>query len=282
MTDQPSQARPSRADVLWLSAALCVGAVLIFWRLADKSLFPDEAFYYRESIASLPRLINITVYGNFHPPLFYLIFHYIDSVLHLPAPDYRYFTAPFGLLTILATWALAFRWFGSVCAAIAGLVVATQPLLVAMDRLFWMYPIVIALAMVSWWLLLEAQDATGWRRRWLWLGYGTIVVALPYTLYLGSFVVAAQGLYAVVRRDGAWPALAWGIAAALALIPWSWAIRIQLPHGAFPGAAFGVQGLATAVLLMTPPESWTSPTFDSILAALVVIVAATACWLGRR
>src|SRR5215470_18824182 len=118
-----------RFDFVWLAVALCVGALVIFWRLTDKSLIPDEAFYYRESISPLPLLVQITVYGNFHPPLFYLIFHYLDAWLHLPAPDYRYFTAPFGLVTILASWALARRWFGGAAASIAALVVATEPML---------------------------------------------------------------------------------------------------------------------------------------------------------
>jgi len=273
--------RLTRAEAVWLWIVLLVGAALIFWRLADKSLTPDEAFSYRQAIAPLPVLIHVAVYGDFHPPLFALVFHYLNGWLHWPAPYYRYLTAPFGLVTILATWALTRRWFGFPAAAIAGLVAATMPMLVSEDRLFRMYVVVTALAMASWWLLMEAQDALGARRRWLWLAYGVVVIAIPYTLYLGAFVILAQAIYALVRRGSALPAAAWAVAAALALIPWSWAIRIQLPNGAFPGAAVDLVPVARAVLLMTPPQSWISPGFDIAIgiAALAIIVGA--CWIGR-
>lgn len=260
---------------------MLVGAALIFWRLTDKSLTPDEAFSYRQAIAPLPVLIHVAVYGDFHPPLFQLVFHYLNGWLHWPAPDYRYLTAPFGLLTIVATWALARRWFGVPAAAIAGVVTATMPMLVSEDRLFRMYVIVTALAMASWWLLMEAQDALGVRRRWLWLAYGAVVIAIPYILYLGAFVIVAQAIYALVRRGGALPAAGWAVAAALALIPWSWAIRIQLPNGAFPGAAVDLTPVARAVLLMTPPESWISPGFDIAIGLAALAIIAAGCWIGR-
>ncbi|MBV8172575.1 MAG: glycosyltransferase family 39 protein, partial [Candidatus Eremiobacteraeota bacterium] len=214
----PSSAT-TRVELLWLAGALALGGFLIFWRLGDTSLIPDEAFYYRESIAPLPALIHITVYGNFHPPLFYLVFHYIDSWLHLPAQAYRYFTAPFGLITIIATWALARRWFAPPVAALSAFVVATQPMLVSEDRLFRMYVVATALCMASWWLMMAAHDSTGSRRRWLWAAYGAIVVIIPYTLYLGALFVAAQALYALIKRGSFIPAVLCDVIAALALIP---------------------------------------------------------------
>ena len=276
-----ARSQTRRTEFVWLIVALCVGALLIFWRLTDKSLYIDEAFYYRESIAPLPLLFQSVVYGNFHPPLFYLIFHAIDRWLHLPPWDYRYFTAPFGLVTILATWALARRWLGPIAAAVAAIVVATEPMLVSEDRLFRMYVVVTALGMLSWWLLTVAADASGARRRWLWLGYGLIVVAMPYILYLGAFIVAAQSVYGFVHRAKAMPAPIWGAAAAVALVPWYWAIRIQLPNGAFSGISPDWQPIATAVLLWKPPQAWNGIGLDIGVSAAAIGIVVAACWIGR-
>lgn len=271
-----------RIELLWLVIALGVGALLIFWRLTDKSLFIDEAFYYREAIAPLPILIHSVVYGNFHPPLFYLAFHALDGWLHLPAWDYRYFTAPFGLLTLVMTWLLARRWFGAPAAAIAVIVAASEPMLVSEDRLFRMYVVVTALGMLSWWLLVTAMDASGARRRWLWLGYGLTIIAMPYILYLGGFIVAAQALYAFVHRARAWPALMWCGVAALALAPWYWAIRIQLPQGAFSGITPDWGPIATAVLLWAPPQSWNGTALDIGVSAAAIAIIGAGCWIGRK
>jgi mannosyltransferase len=270
-----------RYEFVWLIVALAVGALVIFWRLADKSLHIDEAFSYGEVVLPLPKLLHSVAYGDFHPPLFYLVFHAIDGWLHLPAPEYRYFTAPFGLLTIVATWALARRWFGPAAAAVAALVVATEPMLVAEDRLFRMYVILTALGMLSWWLLVLAQDATGARRRWLWLGYGVTALLMPYILYLGAFIVAAQALYGLVHRRTAWPVIAWAVAAALALAPWYWAIRIQLPAGAFAGLSPDWRPIATAVLLWTPPQAWNGIALDIGVSAGALALIAAGCWIGR-
>jgi mannosyltransferase len=271
-----------RFELVWLIVALGVGALVIFWRLTDKSLHIDEAFSYGEAVLPLPNMLHSVAYGDFHPPLFYLTFHALDGWLHLPAYDYRYFTAPFGLITILATWALARRWFGAVAAIVAALVVATQPMLVVEDRMFRMYAILTALAMVSWWLLVTAAEATGARRRWLWLGYGLSAIVMVYILYLSAFIVAAQALYGVVHRRTAWPAIVWAAVAALALAPWYWAIRIQLPNGALSGLSPDWQPIATAVLLWAPPQAWNGLALDLGVSAAAIAIIVAGCWVGRR
>ncbi|MBV8081879.1 MAG: glycosyltransferase family 39 protein [Candidatus Eremiobacteraeota bacterium] len=273
--------RAGLIGVVGLGLALCIGAFAILWHLGDKSLTPDEAFYYGESILPIPQLIDFTARANFHPPLFYLVMHFVDSALHWPATAYRYVTAPFGLLTIAATWALARRWFGPIAAAVAALIAATAPLLVSEAHLFRMYGIVTALAVSSWWLLTSAEVAGGWRRRWLWLGYGVLAIAMPYTLYLGSFVVAAQALYGLVRR-GALPAAGWAVGSLVALIPWYWAIRIQLPQGGFPGVAVAWWSVAPDTLLFTPPQALDAAPVQIAITLGAIIIVIAGAWLGRR
>ena len=269
------------AEWLWLAAALLVGALLVFWGLADKSPTPDEAFYYFESIAPIPQLLHITIYDNFHPPLFYLIFHGVNAALHPPEPGFRYFTAAFHLLTILATWGLARRWFGAAPAVIAAIVVASAPLLVAEARLFRMYAVVTALATASWWLLAIAQEKQGAARRWIWLAYGALVLVMPYLLYLAAFVVAAQALYGIVNWRSARPAFFWALGACAATIPWWWAVRIQMPGGAFPNATIEGWRVATDVLLSTPPDAWRTPAVYASVTLLAIAIIVAGSWLAR-
>ena len=280
-TATDSRSAPARFEWIWLAGALLVGAALVFWRLADKSPTPDEAFYYFESIAPIPQLIHITVYDNFHPPLFYLLFHFLDAALHLTETDYRYVVAALQLVTIFATWALARRWFGAIPALVAALLVATEPLLVAEARLFRMYAMATALTISSWCLLVVAEASHGTQRRWVWLAYGVLALALPYVLYLGAFVVAAQACYGLAKWSTARPAFVWALASAAATTPWWWAVRVQFPGGAFPNASIDGWRVATDVLLSTPPDGWRTPAVYVFVTILVLAVVTAGCWLQR-
>jgi mannosyltransferase len=163
----------------WLFVALALGALVRLWDLTGQSLFIDEGFVFHVA-AQEPRQILMTVaHGDFHPPLFYLITHYLINGLHLPLWDYRYITAAFSLTGIAATWAIARRCFGDTAAAIAALALALDPALVIWDRLFRMYALLVALTAVSWWLLLVCADPTNKRRLLCWILYGVTVIALP-------------------------------------------------------------------------------------------------------
>ena len=108
-----SVSRLARAPVPWpaisLAAALIIGAVLRFWQLTDKSLFIDEGFSFNIASAPLRIIPDLVIRTDVHPPLFYLAAHALLVTVRLPFEDYRLFTAPFGLLTIVASWALARR-----------------------------------------------------------------------------------------------------------------------------------------------------------------------------
>ncbi|HXN08389.1 MAG TPA: glycosyltransferase family 39 protein, partial [Candidatus Acidoferrales bacterium] len=211
----------------WLFVALALGALVRLWDLTGQSLFIDEGFVFHVA-AQEPRQILMTVaHGDFHPPLFYLVTHYLINGLHWPLWDYRYITAAFSLTGIAATWAITRRYFGDTAAAIAALALALDPALVIWDRLYRMYALVVALTAVSWWLLLVCADPANKRRLLWWVIYGVTAIALPYLHYVGAIVVASQFTYAVTRKPMLWPALLFDTAAGVALLPWLWALRIQ-------------------------------------------------------
>ena len=217
--------------IVALVIALVVGGYLRLWDLTNRSLFLDEAFTLWVASKPWASMMNQIVYHDFHPPVFYAVTHWAIGVLRWQPWDYRYLTAPFGLLTIVASWAIARRLFGDVAAGVTAFVVALEPNLVDWDRVFRMYSVLTALCTVSWWLLLIAQGATGRKRVAAWLGYGAVAILLPYIQYLGAVTLLCQGAYALFDVRKRWPILASCGSALIALAPWMWAIRIQAPHG---------------------------------------------------
>jgi len=261
-----------------LGVALLVGGYFRLWQLTNQSLFLDEGFTIWVASKPWPAMVHQIVYHDFHPPVFYALTHWAIGWLRWQPWDYRYLTAPFGMLTIVASWAIARRLFGPVAAGVAAFVVALEPGLIDWDRLFRMYSVLTALATTSWWLLLVAQDKSGRKRIAAWIGYGAIAVLLPYIHYLGAVTLLCQAAYASFDLRKRWPILAGCGAAAVALVPWAWAIRIQYPHGGYV-AGNGVvpiywAQLARDTLLAGLPVAWARvPALAWSVDAFVAILA---------
>ena len=272
---------------LWLGIALLLGACAIFWNLGGASLYLDEGWTVHVGSLPLPQLLHAVAHSDDHPPLFYLFSHALQAALHWQPWSYRYVTAPFGLLTIVATWAVARRSFGETTAAIAAVVVALEPTLIVWDRLFRMYVVLVALSATGWWLLSAAQTSRG---RWssiVWLPYGAIAIVLPYVHYLGGLMVLCQALYALTHRRRLWPALACAALSAIAFVPWSLVFREQFASGGLAVVGshlrFDWLGLARMTLAAGTPAAWL-PTraFDWVLSAAAVALCVAGAWIGRR
>lgn len=270
-----------------LVLALVLGALCRFWDLTGQSLFIDEGFVFHASDRPVHDVLTMVAYNDFHPPLFYIVTHYLMGTLRWPLWDYRYLTAAFSLLGIAATWALTRRFFGPTAAAIAALALALQPALIEWDRLYRMYAVLVSLGAISWWLLVRAGDAKD-RRRWAWWAlYACSAIVLPYVHYIGALVVLSQGIYALTRLRDLWPALIGDLAAALALIPWSWAIRIQYPNGgqviALTSPEFSWPEVVRAALAYGVPVSWiTTPGFDLLFSAAALTILGLGVYRARR
>lgn len=268
---------------LWI--ALAVGAFLIFYRLADQSVYVDEAFTLDAARMPIGAMLMQLAQHDAHPPLLYLYVHAAVAVLHWPSTWYRYLVAPFGLVTIASTWLLGRRAFGDIGAAAAALVVATEPTLLLFDRLLRMYAPLTALAALSCVLLLRASTAQTHRARVVaWMLYGVCAVVMPYVMYLGAIVVACQCAYALFDVRRRWPAIASGVVAFLFTIPWWWGIKEQFPQSGYTGG----KGLAAAawsardVLGYALPVSWYSGThFDLIFAIVAIAIAIAGLALAR-
>jgi mannosyltransferase len=276
------------APYAWLSAALVIGAFIRFWDLTGPSLFIDEGFVFHVATFDPHQILMRVAHGDFHPPLFYLVTHYLMGALHWPLWDYRYLTAAFSLTGIAATWAIARRCFGDTAAAIAALMLALDPALIVWDRLYRMYAVLVALSAVSWWLLLVCSDPATKRRVWWWVAYGATAITLPYLHYVGIVVVVSQFAYALARLPQLRAALFIDSVAILGLIPWVWAIRIQFEQAHYAlrldSSQFsGFAGVISAIGAYGVPERWmTSPHFDLAVSVFVLAVVLAGMYIGRR
>jgi len=278
--------RNARA-LVWLGIALGIGGAAIFFDLAGPSLYLDEGWTLHVGSLPLAALLHAVAHSDDHPPLFYLFSSAVQSALHWQAWDYRYLTAPFGLLTIVATWAVARAIFGDTVAAIAALVVALEPSLVVWDRLFRMYVVLVALSATGWWLLSVLQASAKKSALLLWLPYGAIAIALPYLHYLGGLMLVCQALYALTRPQRLWPALGCAAASAIAFGPWIGVLREQFAAGglAVVGAhlRFDWLGLARMTLAAGTPVAWLAGrAFDWLMSGAVAAICIAGAWLGRR
>lgn len=270
-----------------LAVALSLGALLRFWNVDGASLYSDEAFTFAVGAQPVPALLHSLALNDFHPPLFYLVTHYLMRWLHWPLPHYRVLTACAGLLTIAATWGFGRRQFGPIAAAIAACTVALAPSLLQYDRLYRMHAVTVALCALSWWLLVEIESATGRKRLVLWTAYGLCAIALPYVDYFGVLVLCVQAVFVFGRRHTLGAAFAWLGLAALAFVPWLGAVRAQFPLGGLaltrPALDSGLlASIRGAFAAATPDAVLRVPHFDVLFGLIVLALFAAGMWIGRR
>ncbi len=289
MTQAIPRATRVSIDLGWLGLGLAcvIGVVTRFWHLGAASLYTDEAFTFAMSGFGVPALLHNLTISDFHPPLFYLATHYLMGTLRWPLWDYRYLTAPFGILTIIATWGAARRMFDGSAAAVSAIVVALSPALIAYDRIYRMYAVLVALATLSWWVLVEAERSRGRMRALLWATYAVLAVILAYTHYLGFLVLACQALYSACRWQTNKPAFVACVLVAFSYVPWIGHLRQQLPLGGLtlsrPGFDVGLAASLGEAFAMGTPDSLLSwPSGAWVPCAVVGIVVLAASWLGRR
>ncbi len=285
MATAPDDAFSSKAPFVWLGVALVSAAAAAFWHLTASSLYVDEGFTFHMAGKPVPALLHEVVYHDFHPPLFYLMTHYLVRWLHWQPWNYRYLTAVLGLVSIVTTWTIARRLFGEVGAACAASLVALSPLMITWDRTYFVYAVFVAANTLSWWFVIKLDSLENRRAGLLWPAYALTVIVVPYLHYLGLLSVICQALYALARPRKRWPLALCLSASAAAFAPWLRAVEVQFPHGAMVIAQWHVPWLVLARQLMGNglPLAWYGDTrFDWCFSIAVVSAIAAGAWLARR
>jgi mannosyltransferase len=300
--------------LLWLFFALALGARV--WRLSDHSLWFDETmslYWARLSPAEIWR-IGLALEQDPHPPLYYLLLHYLVKALGESEAAVRSLSVAAGALLTFPMYGLGDRLAGRAVGLMAALLVAINPFLVWYGQEARMYALALTLGSAGLWAFLRALE----RGRWRWvLAAAAAMLAALYTYVLSAVLLPVMAFWWLLllwrRRDeedeAPRPTRLQGGLAALILIavgfaPLAWrawlatATPADLPGGAPPSAwalllhwlsiwtihkAAGaplapwvVAALAAAGLIAAPAQGRLR------LGGYLLLPLATALLLGRR
>ena len=265
----PSHVEDVRVDTkpyAWLAAIVAVAAGLRFALLGRNSLWFDEAFVaYGVQKNWRDLMVFLATHDN-HPPLYYALVKVWTGIAGTSEASLRAPSALFGVGCVVLTYALMRRFFGTVPALIASLLVAVSPFEVMAGQDARMYTLLQLLTLAA--TLLLTRPDSPWRRP-LYIG---AAAAMLYTQYLSVLVIAAHGIWTVWRdrrRVGAW--LVDVGAAGLLFAPWmslffdqitrhhgwGWAPHPLLDIGglfAFGGTLFGLGSFLYPGLPLSPAQ----------------------------
>ncbi len=210
----------------WAVIGLALAARLL--GLERRSVWFDEAVTFVNARLAWEQFLD-AARQDVHPPLSYALYHLwlaVDPAISAadPARDswFRLPSAVVGALAAPLAWTWARRIAGRGAGLATGLLVACAPFLVDLSQDARMYGLLAMLTAAS--LLALDRVLTGGGGRWI-AAYAVAGAAMPYTHYYGAFLLAAQGLAALLalagpRRRDAWRALGALAVAGAAFVPW--------------------------------------------------------------
>jgi uncharacterized membrane protein len=234
----PAQPRPLQLLALIL-AVLAVATGMRLWGLEREPVWLDEAYSVLLSEGTPSQVLQVNA-RDVHPPAYYLgLADWRQGFGSTPA-SIRGYSLAWSLLgvalVILLVAALELSWS---TATLAGLLMAINPLDIYFAQEARMYTQASALGVASSWALwrwLDSRYEGGSRLApgvWLAL-YVCAAALLIQTLYLGAFILLAQGCFILVsllpRRDlrGVLAYAGAGLVTTLMAVPW---LAYMLTHG---------------------------------------------------
>jgi 4-amino-4-deoxy-L-arabinose transferase-like glycosyltransferase len=224
---------PRLATIGVLIVLLAASAALRVHRLAEESLWLDEAASIMIAEQSVPWLLAETAF-DVHPPLYYLALHEWMPWAGRSEFPVRVLSIVFDLLTLLAVFAAARAFFGRATALTAAALVAFSPFHLYHAQEARMYTLLALTSTLSMLAFVRLLDRAG--RPWTLGGYVLISVAMLYTHNYGLFVIAAQlaclALHAAYGGDRTAIRTIGGalIVVAALYVPWAVVLAFQILH----------------------------------------------------
>jgi uncharacterized membrane protein len=212
-----------------LLGVLTLGAALRFTGIGTEPFWLDEVLTVTYSQGTVGRIV-LTNAHDIHPPGYYLGLSAWRAAVGDSEVAMRSYSAAWSLLGLVAIVLLGFELGGLGAGAVAGLLVAVNPLDIFYAQETRMYAQLAALWSWGAWFLwrwLAAGRAGSRERRSVWAaGWLLCCLAMLYTHYLGGLLAVAQGLFALAAllRRRRWHDLlllcAGVVACVLAFVPW--------------------------------------------------------------
>jgi uncharacterized membrane protein len=227
--------------VLILLATLSLALVMRLWGLTSEPVWLDEVYSVLLSEGSSDQILEANA-KDVHPPAYYLGLARWRQVFGSTPAGIRGYSILWSLIGVALVVLLAadsgLDWRG---VSFAGMVAAINPLDIYFAQEARMYAQATALGTASSWMLWRwlqgRRDRGSQLVQGLWLAlYACTAAMLVQTLYLGAFVLLAQGLFTAIaltsRRDirGLMTYGGASLATALLVLPWLVFMRHFGPH----------------------------------------------------
>jgi uncharacterized membrane protein len=178
-----------------LVGVLLIGAAVRWLHIGSHSFWYDEAL--SNLIASLtPAQIFANVASSDHPPGYYLMLHFWQSV-GTSEFTIRSLSAIFSLAAIGVVYAVGRRRFGRTTAALAAVGMALAPFQVYYAQEARMYGMVIFFAAATTWLFFEAIELKG--NRFAWAAYGIVSTCGLYLHYYTAFLLLGLHVWFILH-----------------------------------------------------------------------------------
>jgi mannosyltransferase len=235
-----------------LLALTIVGGLLRFINLGFNSFWLDEASTYTFATMSIPEVWQATTAGEFNPPLFYWIEHFMLAFGNNEAV-LRFVPALAGVLTIPLVYLIGREYVDRNVGIIAAAAVAFSPFLIYYSQEARAYSMALFFVAFATFFLLRSLKTDALSD---WVLFGIMSALAFWSHFYALVMIGALGLYALfvklpaIRKDlvGALkPVVLAGVAfviCCLPLVPVTLQLFTKRTSG---GATFGIQGFGIVV-----------------------------------
>jgi mannosyltransferase len=257
-----------------VTAILTVAASVRLAAALRRPLYADEGLSLTVSALPVGQELDFLRH-DFHPPLFFLGLHSLESV-DAPIWLLRVCVVLFGVISVALLMLVVREWSTWRAAVIAGAVAALMPSLVFYDNWLRMYSLLSALQLGAIYVLsvLATRSLGRAQRLWLWSAWIAVNAAALYSHYLAAMSLVAQVLFALAMRRRLFVQTL--VCAAIAVIVWLpqfTTFAFQLNAG---GVSFG--GFQTHVAM----DLWQLPgqaTVDPLVEGWAAQAFSVAVWI---
>jgi uncharacterized membrane protein len=188
--------------IIILLLVLILGSVLRFHALDYQSLWNDElATWMRSNFDDIITVINFNARTDFHPPGYHILIYFVEKKIGITETILRLPSAIAGVLSILFIYLLGKRLYSSQEGLIASALMAVSWCPIYYSQEARAYSILLTLSILSTYLLISMLLTLQRKNKIsyvLILTYIIIAIITCYIHYYGLYLIALQGLFAIL------------------------------------------------------------------------------------